>query len=365
MTPLGPTFGPSFRPRDRVAGDDLTAWQRVPLFAAARHFRGLHRLYGVADGLIVKDEGNGYSVTSGVAFDAYGRPLVLIDEVTPRCHFPLRDGLLVLRGTEPECHQLGVPVPIPHIGRVVLIDRADLQLWDVDVPLAGLKLTQNPATLEFDLGQRAVVVRTFRRPYIATGTVPSGTTAVPLTDKDKPTGWSVWMDTSAAGFLPVAVATESTPAGSPPVYLVTVGRQTTGDAADDAAKLRNGQQVVNDGSTPANEPPTITVSAASPRGFRLTVDYGTATAGLNGLTATPLEIAWTGVEQRVEARNLKRNPDTVKAEGVTVSQTTDRPSYPWPAFRDGQRLQAADLNDLQETVRKLQRLHNRALHDWG
>ncbi len=394
MTSLDPTFGPTFRPHDRVSGHDLTEWQRVPLFAAARHFRGLHRLYGVADGLVVKlaegvpgqESKSTYAirVSPGVAFDAYGRPMCLhaetdtpfnttppnTDTPPPKPATAAETHLLVLRGTEPEIQQLGVPVPAPQACEVRLIDPTDLQLWDVALAALSVSRTRaadgKPLTIvvALDLGQRAVAVRTFGRPYIATGTLPSGTTAVPLTSATATTGWTVWVDTSAAGFLPVAAPAdppESAPAGSPPVYLVTVGRQT----ADDAARLRNGQQVLNDASTPATEPPTIAVSTASPRGFLLTVDYGAETGGLKDLTATPLEITWTGVEERVEVRKLKRKPDTVKTEGVTVSQTTDRPSYPWPVFRDGQRLQTADLNDLQETVRKLQRLHNRALHDWG
>ena len=58
MTPLDPSFGPMFRPHDWLTAADLTDWQRVPLFAAARHYHALHRLYGVADGLIVRIDKN-------------------------------------------------------------------------------------------------------------------------------------------------------------------------------------------------------------------------------------------------------------------------------------------------------------------
>src|SRR5262245_19020408 len=88
MTPLDPSFGPTYRPRDRLLGGELTEWRRAPLLAMARHFRALHRHHGVVAGLKIEIQANpqvsafgGWTATvgPGVAYDSVGRPLVVLE----------------------------------------------------------------------------------------------------------------------------------------------------------------------------------------------------------------------------------------------------------------------------------------------
>lgn len=355
MTPLTPNYGPTYRPLDRLDGDDLTDWQRVPLFASARHFRSLHRLYGMADGLNVTVVGDKVVVSPGVAFDRYGRPMVLAAEERISAK---RELWIVLRGEEPVEQQLKVPVPAPQQCRVVVFKEKDAtnELTPWDVPLARISDELKP-----DLSIRPVAVRTFRRPFVATGKVPSGTTAVALADGR---GWQVWIDSYAAGFLPLQPDEPNTRAVIPeppvPVYVVSVGRQTK----DDAERLRTRQLALDGQDHFDRRPPLVTVSQASNKGFLLTVDYGDSVQDFSELSATPLNVWWTGIEQRTPGnRILDRAVDD--SEGFVVEQKTLGRQLPWPEFRDEQRLTAFDLNSVQDTVRQLQWIHNRTLHDWG
>lgn len=400
MTPLDPSYGPLFRPYDLLTAGELTDWQRVPLFAAARHFNGLHRLYGVAQGLNVSikkdDDGDLWQVTitKGVAFDAYGRPAInLKNEIRPVSD----SDWIVLRGEQPVEQQLQVPVPAPQVSTVEVLaslggEPVELQPWDV--PLARVSKVEGsvPQKLTLDLAVRPVAVRTFRRPYFARDVLPSGATVVRIGKSSSPPtsgGWQVWVDTSGAGFLPDKTTKEdraqpareccksSDPSGGtdknekttedaensksskglePPVYLVSVGRQTMGDAT----RFRTGEPTFKpqDGL----RAPLVSVSAASYRGFLLTVDY--AIEGLEIPSATPLEIHWMGIEQRATSAEGVRTMDD-QTEDLSMTSTGAMRQLPWPKFSDNERLSAFDLNDLQQTVRELQWLHNRTLHDWG
>jgi hypothetical protein len=367
MTPLDPTYGPVFRPGDRLAAADLTEWQRTPLFGLARHFRALHRSYGVASGVNVRFARDGelnwkLTVEPGTAFDAVGRALELGRPVevvlTPAPdRWDVKSGsepsprpleaepyLVVLRGPDPERGPLNVEVPSLSYGaRVELVPVAGL--LSGDVPVAGLAQPRGkPTGEELTLGDRSNAVRGFRRPYLATGAVPAGTTTAPV--ENSPRTWRLWVDTRTAGFHPVA-AEELHLA---PVYLVTLGTQSESDAR----RLTAG--------TPA-EVPAVVLSDVRPDGFLVTVQYEDDPKDNSlGPRATPLVVRWTGVELR---RPAPVDPTPVRTEALIVSESTDRPLLPWPTFHDGRRLTPDDLNDVKQSVRELQWLHNRTLHDWG
>jgi hypothetical protein len=379
------SYGPTYRPRDQLTGCDLTEWSRVPLFALARHFQELHRLYGVAHGLRVQitrkdaaDPSKGLTATlkPGTAYDPLGRPLEVREERTREITANVQNGvshLFVLRAHQPEEGPLGIPVPVPRRAEFRAIPQGKPPetlaaedrptVWDV--PLAGLRWDNG--TPRVDLSFRATAVRSFRRPYIASGTVPAGTTAVPFgPDKDKGLGWRVWVDTSAAGFLP-------TPDGfgrdrRPPVYLVTVGRPTL----DDAARLMAGVTVLAEApETVLHEQggkgPTVYLSDVQAGGFMLTVRYPDPRAALKGLKATPLDVYWVGVETRAAVCGEAdlHDPAKLQTEGIDMGAASERLSFQWPRFEDGRLLTAEALNDVQTSVRRLQWLHNRTLHDWG
>lgn len=380
MTPLDPTLGPDFRPRDRLAAEDLTEWERVPLFALARHFRQFHGRYGVASGLTVevRPAGGGWevAVAAGVAYDPLGRPLVVgtaTAVAVPGGGRPPRGGVthvLVLRGSAPDPGPLGVPVPVPRtaVARFVAVGEPGAP-WDV--PLAGLRWPADAGVPRADPAYRATAGREFRRPYVAGGTLPAGATAVRLVRGAKTIGWQVWVDTRGAGFLQSAAppGEPAEAAGRRPVYLVAVGRQT----ADDAVRLLTGVTALSApgpkvlGSAVGRRGPVTYVSRASADGFLLTVRYRREQAGLDGLEATPLLVSWVGVEMDPAAPD---RPDgdgggDVRPEGDIVGPSTEQLSFRWPEFRDGRVLSAEALNELQTTLRNLLQLHNRTLHDWG
>ncbi|WP_020476537.1 hypothetical protein [Zavarzinella formosa] len=381
MNPLVPNDGPMFRPLDLLTARDLTDWKEVPLFAAARHFHHLHRHFGVAEGLIVSLAGTTVTVSTGVAYDTHGRTLQLTEQKRPELEMSgpeLKNFWIVLRAAPPEKRQLNVIVPTPTPCWVEILPGtrdAPPRLEPQDVPLARICRKDEGGPLTRELDNRSVAVRAFRRPYIATGVVPSGTTSVPLPEGR---GWEVWIDTRLAGFLPSHDANKphghspsaDTPAADPnagpltgepvldaPVYVVTIGGQNT----DDANRFRTGKDVPD---LVENNAPFVTVSQACHHGFLLRVEYDKPIDDLNERLATPLEVHWTGIEQRAKAdRQIKNEPG--QSEGFSMSQTIGRRQLPWPKFRDIQSLSAQDLNDVQETVRELQSLHNRTLHDWG
>ncbi len=359
--PLVPSYGPTFRPLDRLTGQDLSDWQQASLFAGARHFHGLHRLYGVADGLnVTVRPGQKVEVSPGVAFDVYNRPLILPAKMEERDWISVEEGYWIVLQGEPPAQDQGVPVPAPQQHQIrAVVNFADI--GPCDVPLA--RIERSGANLSANLSVRPVALRTFRRPYIATGTLISGTTAIPL---NKGRGWQVWIDTYTAGFLPAhrtepvsAAADSSRSTLGVPVYLVSLGRQT----ADDAERLRTGQSVLPAAPEFSRTGPLLSVSQARHDGFLLTVDYGSAVEGMESLSATPLEVRWMGIEQMVGERRLGRCVN--QSEGISVAQMTSGRQLAWPIFRDDQMLHAKDLNDLQMTVRELQWIHNKTLHDWG
>jgi hypothetical protein len=387
MTPLDPTYGPTFRPRDRLAEVDLTEWAQAPLFALVRHFRQLHRLYGVADGLQVEvmppaasnERGDWQiKVRKGTAYDAYGRPLRLpsgTDPVVVNRPDAAPGGtathVLLLRAGEPPEGPLDRRVPYPPAqwaGVAVVPIGEKVRPWEV--PLAGLvwgKKRGEDLPLWADGSYRANASRAFRQPYLGAGVLPAGSTAVALPET---AGWRVWVDTSAAGFLPAPTADKADGsegiAGDcvdPPVYLVTVGRPDWSDAA----RLLGGMTVLDpDAETvleahAAEAPPLVYVSGACYDGFLLTVHYWRS---VEAFQATPLQVSWVGVEQ-IEYRQ-RGDRENVRTEGVPVDQTTtDYPPLRWPRFHDGGVLTADALNEQQDTLRRLLRLHNSTLHDWG
>ena len=166
-TPLDASYGPP--PRARPPGVDVTDWQRAPLFGGARHFRALHRLYGVADGLTVAYDGAKATVAAGVAFDAYDRPLWLLKDAATDVNV---GQWIVLVGQEPDVQQLDVPVPAPQeckIERRIATNgnAPEIQPWEV--PLArvtsagGLDLDVRPIAVRAPCTSRPASCKAARR----------------------------------------------------------------------------------------------------------------------------------------------------------------------------------------------------------
>ena len=156
---------------------------------------------------------------------------------------------------------------------------------------------RRPDSLTLDLAIRPITIRTFRRPYIATGTVSSGTTAVSIPNGK---GWQLWIPTESAGFLPSLDRRSSYSDSSSdrdsrqPVYLVSIGSQS----AEDTQRLRTGKLVLDPSKAVPPSSPFVSVSQARYDGFLLTVAYDPPVKDLKEFSSTPLEVRWTGIEQR-------------------------------------------------------------------
>ena len=368
MIHLDATYGPTFRSNDRLFATDLTDWQEAPLRGLARHFRSLHRYWGVANGMQVKanKDGDAWTITvaPGTAYDSYGRPLCLTAPVIHFIQADLDSHVVLVRGVEPTVGTVHGTALAPQECDVV-IEKVRLENGVVasprgwEVPLARLMWSTDEAagfTMTLDESCR-VKAGNIGQPFLATGAVAAGTTATPLAAGN---GLQLWVDTRRAGFLPPSSGREA------PVYLVTVGRPTL----EDAALLMSGKtSLAQDATKELQEAsplkgPQFLVTKPSNEGFLLTIRYSNDRNSFEGVQATLLDLFWVGIEQPIQAP-AGEWAAIDEGEETMVSQFVDRRKLPWPAFQDGTPLTANALNDATETVRAMLWLHNRTLHGWG
>jgi hypothetical protein len=413
MSAPGPPRTPVFRTADPLRARDLDDWRDAPIEALATHALTLHRLSGVAGGLVVDarraDDGRWarwlFTASPGAAVDALGRTLVA-DASTPAppavvtptvdARLPASAAraalklLVVISGDPPGRRGPGRGRISPQSARIELVGVGEegelvyqtrcrpLHVWEV--PLAGVRFYRLPDTnavaVTLSGGERSVALRSFRAGFLATGVVPPGTTAQRLEGErdgvSVTAGWQVWVDTRAAGFLSQGDTPEAR-GRLAPVYLAGVGR--TGSRSDQAlllagrTALADTPEAVLDGLARDGQAfrPRVSVSEARHDGFLLSVEYPTDHPGLDlgELDASPIEVRWAGFERPLDPAGARPQTALVGTKGVVVSRPTDRQPLPWPSFVDGQRLAADDLNNLQNTLRQLLWLHNRTLHGWG
>lgn len=370
MIPFDSTYGPMFRPSDRLVAADLTEWQAIPLLALARHFRRVHRIWGVADGLRVeaKEAGGEWTITvePGTAYDRYGRALSLPGPTTKSAPASERPQLLILRGEAPRAGTAGLALLTPQSCDVEIVDMSsstgqEVDLCDWEIPLARLEWNAGggrAANLTLDHTCRPIVASTFRRPFLAVGTLPAGTTAASLADGS---GLQVWVDTTSGGFL----KRPSTEDAGAPIYLVKIGRPTPEDTllflTGQVSVMQSGQ--ADPAQTAPLAPPMVVVSEPSHEGFLLTVRYANDAKAFAGVQATLLDVFWIGVESH--QRSFHDHATSAEKEVDMASQLLEPHKISWPEFRDGMPLTADVLNRAKDAIRAYQWLHNQMLHDWG
>jgi len=195
-----------FRDQQRI-DDQLRAW----------HIRGLHNVYGVAKkifgGLKVKVEQDHVVVASGLAYDAFGNPLVRRDETSvPASELTEPMNLVIRQKKDCRCCQSTHPAGScfsPHHSLVV--DDTEL-VWlptkncsfRDGVPLA--RATVVNGVIRNDRDFVAPAARALARPRISSGaTIPGATNwEVPQLTLSLPfTEVRVKIDTSHAGFTTI------------------------------------------------------------------------------------------------------------------------------------------------------------------
>lgn len=389
MTPLHPHYGPLFRPFDRLTVENMSEWQRAPLFIMARHFHALHRLYGVASGFLIEKDlvSNKWMLTHGVAYDAYSRPMVPFLEDKRAVEVPVKnckeveddkgnhlvkDWLLVLKNKEPLKQLLDVPVPAPDKCEIDYELKEKYKFKPHEVVLAKLEKVDKYGVAEgIDPTERTNAARSLRRPYLATGRVQQGTTVTPLKTAN---GWKVWIDTRTSGFLPPyttdsqkrlaapdgmrgkqSPSETSTDVEVPPVYFITFAPLPDQMPSSNSVLYKH-----------LVTTPQVTISEASYEGFLLNVVYPGAGNASEPFTTTPLDVMWMGVEHPLSDQQSYPVQDTWKmTEDIPMTRMQTRKKLPWPEFSSDRSLSAEDLNNIQDTLQEMQWLHNRTLHDWG
>lgn len=177
-------FGEALRRRDfadQSAQDDQLRWW---------HNRALHGAYGIAEGLTVEeiDAGERVTVTCGVAFDVFGRDLILGECVSIDVPPVETDTLLVLRYDRPPigCGERSggycLDQPYAHAGVALwLIRRRDFSLTD-GVPVHCFTPEAEEKRVCADPWRRPVA-RALARPRIGHGVATAGDA-----------GWDLWIE---------------------------------------------------------------------------------------------------------------------------------------------------------------------------
>jgi hypothetical protein len=182
---------------ERLRSDDFNDQLAINNQLRWWHDRAVHNAYGIASGFGVREGGGSVGVQPGVAYDRFGRELVLAgDAQVPK---PITAPLLLVayfaspgdtRSAARACPFGGparpgvtlewLPAPAPKDGVVIA-------LWDGD------NLSQDTPPVTF--------ARVMARPHVATGSsIPGGTAWQTWREGERVLGLTVSVDTSAAGF---------------------------------------------------------------------------------------------------------------------------------------------------------------------
>jgi hypothetical protein len=180
------------------------------------HLRVLHDTWGIALGFNVFVRATHLFVTPGLAYDGWGREIVLIDTL----EIPIPQGIgterLVLSVQYPETLDIGQPscnTSVPCDGQNPAQERPTFK-WQspmqlrlgVEIPLVLIRLNNNQLDLDFSTRRYA---QTLQRPHIGWDTthfkIANEQELVPYLWKlpgiDNPIGFQFQIDTAAAGFV--------------------------------------------------------------------------------------------------------------------------------------------------------------------
>lgn len=234
-----------YRQGQKLASRDLCDQTEVEGHLRWWHNRAVHDAYGVADGYAVRAKSDLVLVRPGMAYDCFGRELLLqtMQVVTLPKHLPAEQGQLSLLisykdgGDYPRKNETGSaclpleakPCPASLFGKGLvrvpsepgLFDEIPLFLWQEPSQVKavdGVVLAVVDYVVEGDMvkieditQQGKPVARPMARPHIANGATVAGETAwetwtetlesaVGGEPQTEGVGLQVWIDTSAAGF---------------------------------------------------------------------------------------------------------------------------------------------------------------------
>lgn len=302
-------------PGQRLDRDDLTQASARTAALLDLHIARGHDVWGVATGYACGIVDDGVSIGTGVAIDIAGHQLINAQTRTvPLPPVPATIGAFAAGSVfdlvvcyDPrlatDCDRLGLPAeratvrwvlagPQPGDGRAGQVSgvpyAASMRLG-MDVPLARLTVpAQGDPTL--DLRSRPVA-HGLVRPKIATGQIRQASTTVVGTY----TNWTVWIDTTAAGFVSAS-----------PAYLVSLDAHPFGDTADLGLGSAMGRRALGTEPPPLATRmtswggPFVSIEAKGQQGLQLRVcgiaDDDWARAQRPGRFANPVPISWVGVE---------------------------------------------------------------------
>ncbi|HUS09298.1 MAG TPA: hypothetical protein VMZ30_02440 [Pyrinomonadaceae bacterium] len=202
-----------------IRSQDFRDQVRIERQLRAWHNRALHNVYGVAkkllDGLRVEPTVNGVVVHSGLAYDLFGRELLLGSQVSILFGDQREPMFLVLRSKEScGCDQASTTAANCLGTKQSLIATNNDLIWlpvkgfsfGDGVPIARTLLTGNVVSIDADFISPSV--RPLARPKIGVGaTIPGATTweiwDLKLFDNQARLSIQVKIDTSSAGFATV------------------------------------------------------------------------------------------------------------------------------------------------------------------
>jgi hypothetical protein len=191
-----------------VPGQDLLAEDFRDLLAfqaqlGAWHNRALHDAYGVRYGLRVTLAAGGARVTSGIAYDAYGRVLLLARPQVVALPAPATGDALLLvihvpPGAERACTDRGLDLT------AALLSWRPERRWRSGGGVALARLVPSEGAFVLDPDFDPPLTRPLAKPRIAAGSTVSGGTAWQLwllaDQRATPWGIQVAVDTRASGF---------------------------------------------------------------------------------------------------------------------------------------------------------------------
>jgi hypothetical protein len=277
-----------FRPGDLLTAADLAYLVTEQVASLRRHLFEVHRTYGVLTGLAVSTSPTSPAlvVQPGMALDLAGRVLVLCKPVerTP----PSGRGVVWLCPRDRDGDGYGD-------GPRLLDFDPDVRVVSPDERVEGVRLAlmNDGGRPSIDLAGRPAAGSSYRRPFIATGVVPAGTTVKAF----PPWGWEMTVNTRSAGFLPLSDDKDDS---QQPNYFLRLGDGTENDVdllRTGAVSLTEAKAALARGAPGPAHGPFVHVVDSQWKYFLLRVLYRERLDAVKEpFMASPLNVYWTGVE---------------------------------------------------------------------
>ena len=208
--------GQMLRSRDFRGLEDIEAQRRW------WHNRAIHNAYGVAEGfacqLVPVASPDSVVVSPGLAYDAFGRELILERAQTVAFPLPATPSATITLRLVARYKSLACGIGTGEISDVCWTQNGAMQSGTVElvwrpastvqitdgVAICGITLSGTPPAFGLDSSFAQFPARPVARPLLAGGTtIPGNTAWQPWTFSRETIGAQTWIDTSAAGFTRV------------------------------------------------------------------------------------------------------------------------------------------------------------------